>query len=102
MIFDTARVTSTAGTPTGTVDFQLFTNPTCTGTPLYDSGPVTLVNGLASTNDAATQPPTLNANGSYYWQVSYTPAAGSIFTASSSPCGTEQTTISGNTPGVDP
>jgi hypothetical protein len=99
VISDFAKPTG-FGTPTGTVDFQLFTNSTCTGTPLYNSGPVTLVNGLASTDGAATQPPTLSANGTYYWLVSYSGDANNL--PSTSPCGTEQTTISGNTPGVDP
>ena len=102
VISDTAQVSSSSGTPTGTVDFQLFTSSGCTGTPLYDSGPVTLSNGLASTSSAQNQPPTLNSNGTYSWLVSYTPASGAPFSASTSPCGTEQTTISGNTPGVDP
>jgi hypothetical protein len=88
------------GTPTGTVDFKLFTNSGCTGTPLYDSGSVTLSSGTASTKDAATQPPTLNTNGTYYWLVSYSGDANNQ--PSTSPCGTEQTTISGNTAGVDP
>jgi hypothetical protein len=105
VISDFAKVGSASGTPTGTVDFLLFQEPSsnCTTTPIYDSGPVTLdANGNASTNGAATQPPTLSANATYSWQVSYTPASGSNFLASSSPCGTEQMTISGNTPGVDP
>jgi hypothetical protein len=99
VISDFAKPTG-FGTPTGTVDFKLFTNSTCSGTPLYDSGPVTLVNGLASTDGAATQPPPLSANGTYYWLVSYSGDANNE--PSTSPCGTEQTTISGNTPGVDP
>jgi hypothetical protein len=99
VISDFAKPTG-FGTPTGTVDFKLFTNASCTGTPLYDSGPVTLVNGLASTNGAKTQPPTLSANGTYFWLVSYSGDANNL--PSTSPCGTERTTISGNTPGVDP
>jgi hypothetical protein len=58
------------------------------------------VNGRASTNDAATRPPTVNANGTYYWPVSYSGDANN--SPSTSPCGTEQTTLSVNTPGVDP
>jgi hypothetical protein len=89
------------GTPTGTVDFQLFNNSACTGTPLYDSGPVALdASGHASTNGAATQPPTLSADATYDWVVSYSGDANNA--ASTSPCGTEQTSIAGDTPGVDP
>jgi hypothetical protein len=106
VISDFAKVTSTLGTPTGTVDFQLFQEPSssCTANKIYDSGPVPLdANGLASTDNAPNgKPPTLSANSTYSWLVSYTPASGSVFTASSSACGTEQITISGNSPGVDP
>jgi hypothetical protein len=101
VISDFAALTETFGTPTGTVDFKLFTNSTCTGTPLYDSGAVTLENGLASTNNAPNgQPHTLSANGTYFWLVSYSGDANNL--PSTSACGTEQTSISGNTPGVDP
>lgn len=96
-IADFAQTTG-FGTPTGTVDFQLFTNSGCTGTPLYDSGPITLVNGAANTNSAATQPPLLTDNGTYYWVVSYSGDANNL--PSTSPCGTETTTISGNTAGI--
>jgi hypothetical protein len=89
------------GTPTGTVTFRLFTNSTCTGTPLYNSGAVPLVNGLASTDNAPNgKPPKVTANGTYYWLVSYSGDANNE--PSTSPCGTEQTTIAGNTSGVDP
>jgi hypothetical protein len=97
LISDFAKVSSANGTPTGKVNFKLFGNSTCTGTPLYDSGDVALVNGLANTDNA---PQTLSANGTYYWLVSY--LGDGNFSPSNSPCGTEQITISGNTPGVDP
>lgn len=85
------------GTPTGTVDFQLFTDSACSADKLiYDSGAVTLVDGLASTPD----PQTVDANGTYYWLVSYSGDVNNL--PSTSPCGAEQTTISGNTPGIDP
>jgi hypothetical protein len=94
-------VSSSAGTPTGKVNFKLFDNSSCSGMPLYSSGDVSLVNGLANTDNAPNgKPPALGANGSYFWLVSY--LGEGIFSPSSSPCGTEQLTISGNTPGVDP
>ena len=90
------------GNLTGTVTFQLFDNASCLSSPtppnhkLYDSGPVTLVNGLASTPN----PPLVNTNGTYYWLVSYSGDANNL--ASTSACGAEQTTITGNAPGIVP
>src|SRR5262249_25598151 len=98
VIADFAKPTG-FGTPTGTVTFQLFTSSNCAaGTRIYDSGDVPLTNGLASTNDAAMQPPALTANGTYYWLVSYSGDVNNL--PSTSACGSEQTTVSGNTPGV--
>ena len=89
------------GTLTGTVDFKLFDNPDCNGTALWDSGPVALDStGKATTDRASTQPNPLTTDGTYYWLVSYSGDANNL--PSTSPCGKEQTTISGNTPGVDP
>jgi hypothetical protein len=106
VISDFAKVASAGATPVGTVSFQLFREPSsgCTANRIYDSGPVPLnSSGLASTDNAPNgKPPTLSANSAYSWQVSYTPTSGSGFLPSSSPCGTEQIRISGNTPGVDP
>ena len=98
VISDFAKVTG-FGTPTGTVTFKLFTTSDCTGEPLYDSGPVSLVNGLARTPEpsASNAPPTLTADGTYRWVVSYSGDANN--TPSTSDC-TERTTIDGNTAGV--
>jgi hypothetical protein len=99
VITDFARPTG-FGTPTGTVTFQLFTNSSCTGTPLYDSGAVTLVDGLASATTGPLKTTGTDTSATFYWLVSYSGDANNL--PSTSPCGTEQTTISGNTPGVDP
>ena len=94
LISDYAKVTSSSGTPAGTVNFQLFTTSDCSGTPLF-SGSATLdSSGLAHVDD----PTALSANGTYSWLVTYSGNFGSA----TSTCGTESTTISGNTPGVDP
>jgi hypothetical protein len=96
--------TSGFGTPTGTVDFQMFTNSSCTGPPLYDSGDIPLVDGAARTPTADSadgltkKPPVLTDNGTYYWVVSYSGDANNE--PSTSPCRTETTTISGNTAGI--
>jgi hypothetical protein len=98
VVSDFAKVSSSLGTPTGKVNFKLF-GPLagCTGTPLFDSGEISLVNGLANTDNA---PQTLRDNGTYSWLVSY--RGDGNFAPSTSPCGTETLTISGNTSGVDP
>jgi hypothetical protein len=98
LISDYARVTSSNGTtPTGSVTFQLFTNSTCTSAgKIFDSGPVQLVNGLAHADDSNP----LSVNGTYYWLASYSGDA--TFQPAVSPCGAEQTTVSGNTPGIAP
>ena len=97
VISDFAKPTG-FGTPTGTVTFQLFATSDCSGTPLYSSGPITLVNGLAQTTSSPSL--TLTNNGTYNWLVSYSGDANNL--PSTSPCGTENTTISGNTPGIVP
>jgi hypothetical protein len=90
------------GTPTGTVTFQLFDNASCLSSPtppnnkVYDSGPVTLSGGVATTPN----PPTVSANGTYFWKVSY--SGDNVFGPATGACGDEQVTTSGNTPGVDP
>ena len=43
---------------------------------------------------------TVSNAGTYFWRDSYSGDANNL--PSTSPCGTELTTISGNTPGVDP
>src|SRR5262249_54944828 len=54
VVHDEARVTKTAGTsagvpnPTGTVDFTLYDNGTCTGTVLATAANKPLVSGVAS------------------------------------------------------
>jgi hypothetical protein len=90
------------GKLTGTVRFQLFTTSDCSGTALYDSGlaPISSTTGKASTDNAPNgPPPLLKDDGTYYWLVTY---SGDANNAPSTKCGVEQTTISGNTPGVDP
>jgi hypothetical protein len=68
----------------------------CTGNPIFEA-PATLdANGLAHVTDSNA----LNANGTYKWVVTYNGDANNE--PSTSAWGTEQVTMSGNTPGVDP
>jgi hypothetical protein len=107
VVTDFARVSAPAGAPTGTVTFKLFKEPStnCTTNPIYTSGPTTLTadpsGGKFSTANTTANPFTLPGNGTYSWLVTYTPADNS-FASSSSSCGTEQTTVSGNSPGITP
>jgi hypothetical protein len=97
LISDYVKVSATNGTPTGNVTFQLFTDATCaSGSKVFDSGPVQLVNGLAHADD----PTPLGLNGTYYWLASY--GGDANYAPAASPCGAEQTTVSGNTPGIAP
>jgi hypothetical protein len=95
VISDFAKPTG-FGTPTGTVTFKLFDTANCTGNPIFEATATLDANGLAH----VTNPNALNANGTYKWVVTYNGDANNE--ASTSPCGTEQVTMSGNTPGVDP
>jgi hypothetical protein len=96
LISDTAKVTGN-NTPTGTVSFQLFTSADCSSGKVYDSGPVNLDSGGLAT---ASDPNPLTANGTYSWLVTYSGDGNNVPATSS--CGTEQTSISGNSPGILP
>ena len=52
--------------PTGTVTFNLYSNPNGTGTPLYTSPAVTLVGGMATSPGYTT-----TATGTDYWVATY-------------------------------
>ena len=67
-VHDSATVTSTAGTPTGTVDFKFFNGP-CggDGTQIGTTSTVALVNGVA---DPSAASPALAA-GNYHYSAHY-------------------------------
>jgi hypothetical protein len=79
------------------VTFQLFASADCSTGNVFDSGPVTLDNTGNAHADNSTP---LSANGTYNWLVSY--SGDGNFAPSASPCGTEHTTILGNSPGIIP
>src|SRR6185312_8135172 len=68
---DTATFDNTAVSPTGSVDFALYSDSGCT-TPvagMSGSGSISLVSGAYKASFSATwTPPTA---GTYYWQASY-------------------------------
>jgi uncharacterized repeat protein (TIGR01451 family) len=76
-ISDTATVTGVSGgpTPSGTVIFQLFDNPTCSGTVFGSDTDVPLVALVGSSPPAASATGSLTAPsppGTYFWHVTYT------------------------------
>lgn len=71
-----------AGSPAGTVKFQLYPSADCSGSAVYDSGDVALTSGTAST-PAATEV----TAGTYSWKVSFTPSASNVnYTSGSTTC----------------
>jgi hypothetical protein len=86
---DTARITgANASSATGTVDFALYNNSSCTGAPVF-SGTGEASAGTASIADDAS--PGL-APGKYYWKAAYT--GNTTNGASVSNCGSEVLTVS--------
>jgi hypothetical protein len=85
---DTATITGTnASSATGTVDFALYDNSSCSGTPTF-SGTAEATGGTAAIADDASPglPP-----GKYYWRAVY---SGNATNASStSACGSEVLTV---------
>ncbi|HEY1267615.1 MAG TPA: kelch repeat-containing protein [Candidatus Binatia bacterium] len=68
-VHDSAAVSGSGATPTGTVTFKYFANGTCTGEPAATSGAFTL-NGSGSA-DGTTFTQTPNSVGSVSFQASY-------------------------------
>jgi hypothetical protein len=109
-ITDFARVTGLTGLALGgSVKFALFDNladcnaynpATNTPTPLAGT-PITrtLSGGTSGSETVNSGAVTVTANGTYYWNVSY---SGDTFNQASNSTCTEQTTVSGNVSGVDP
>ena len=87
-ISDTATVTGAAGpgSPTGSVTFTLFgpDNATCTGAPIFTSGPQALAPGAPPTATASSAPFTPVTAGSYRWVAAY--GGDAAYPAVTSPC----------------
>jgi hypothetical protein len=113
---DTAEISATAGNLVagGTVEFELFTNATCDGTPVYEET-VTLTTNApseeASTSNTSFRittgydDPADSEAGRHSWRVTYTPAAGdTAHTGSRSTCDSEHFNITYTNdagPGID-
>jgi hypothetical protein len=90
--------TITPSTATGTVTFHLFapSDATCSGTPIYSEGPITVVSGAAATSIGYVS----NAVGIWHWTADYSGdlATGGTDQPSSSTCASEPTTVGPATP----
>jgi hypothetical protein len=86
----------------GTVDFQLFSNSSCTGPPLFDSGNQAVDTSNGTANSGNFSLPFTNTDTTYYWLANY--SGDQINSPTSSPCGTENFSVAGNNlpSGVDP
>jgi hypothetical protein len=85
---DTATITgANASGATGTVDFALYNNSSCTGTPVF-AGAAAAVGGAASIADNSS---TALVLGKYYWKAAYT--GNTTNAASASTCGSELLTV---------
>jgi hypothetical protein len=67
-ISDTATVSGTGATPTGTVVFTAFTTGDCSGTAAFTSGAITLAGGPPPTATGSFTP---TAPGTYNWIATY-------------------------------
>ena len=97
-INDTVKLTGSAGTVTGTVDYNLYFLPgappasfatACSGTPFASELGKALVNGAATSQSVST---TAGKVGTYVWQDVYHPAAGSQYSGATETCGDEKVT----------
>lgn len=78
-----------AATATGTVTYDLFSNPTCTASSkVFSGGTVGVSAGLAGPSAAVT---TALAQGTYYWEAAYSGDVHNV--ASISACGSEVLTV---------
>lgn len=83
---DRATIAGTnASSASGTVDFALYDNSSCAGTPTF-SGAATATAGVASISDGAAL-----GVGKYYWKAAYT--GNTTNEASTSDCGSEVLTV---------
>jgi uncharacterized repeat protein (TIGR01451 family) len=88
-------ILSDGAAPTGTITFDLYDNPNCTGAPLHEET-VSVDNGNG-TYETATGVQ-LNNAGTYYWVASY--GGDSSNTSAISGCADEPVTVAPNQPSI--
>ncbi|HET7676280.1 MAG TPA: hypothetical protein VFK38_00345, partial [Candidatus Limnocylindrales bacterium] len=89
-VYDTAIISGETATAGGTVTYKLWANDSCTGDPIFTSGPHTVTAGAVP--DSGTF--TFTAAGTYGWQAVYSGDANND--GSSSTCGTETVVVDAN------
>ncbi len=87
VVRDTATLTGATATAAGSVTYNLYYNSTCTGTPVYTSGPHTVTNAIVPNSGTFT----MSFPGTYNWQAVYTGTTTDNSTTST--CGTETFTV---------
>jgi uncharacterized repeat protein (TIGR01451 family) len=92
-VHDTSTLTGATADAGGTVHYQVFDNPQCTGTAI-DAGTKTVTNGVPGNSDAIT----FNLAGKFYWQADYSGDANN--NAATSSCNLEVVTVAKNIPSI--
>lgn len=103
-VYDTAAVTPGVGTTAGgTVTYALYTDSSCTVAstdPVFDPASSATVTIAADGTIPPSPTLTFTQVGTYYWQATYTPAAGSRDSGSKSVCSTEPLTVVAPQPNI--
>ncbi len=76
MVHDQATVSGSLGTPTGTVDFALYPNNSCTAPAGSSQNGIALVNGVASSSALAATGPGMSYIAHYSGDATYNPSDG--------------------------
>jgi uncharacterized repeat protein (TIGR01451 family) len=92
-VHDTSTLTGATADAGGTVHYQVFDNPQCTGTAT-DAGTKTVTNGVPGDSNAIT----FNTAGKFYWQADYSGDANND--AATSSCNLEVVTVAKNIPDI--
>jgi hypothetical protein len=101
-VTDRAQISGFAsGGGPSTVDFRLYDNSTCSGTPIFEQKGVLVddVNGIATSKEISVQN-TGTSDKTFYWVVDF--SGNDYNSASTSACGKETFTIHPDGSGVDP
>ncbi|MDU0314465.1 Ig-like domain-containing protein [Phycicoccus sp. M110.8] len=92
-VYDTSTITSTLGTPAGTVTYSLWTDNTCktaSTDPTFTRGGNTATVTVAGDGSVPPSPSLVfSAADNYWWQAQFVPGAGSRLTGSTSACASE-------------
>jgi hypothetical protein len=88
-VTDSATLSGASSDAGGTVTYSVFSNSSCSGTPVANGGTKTVANGVVPDSDSVT----FNSAGIFYWQAIYSGDAHN--TSAISSCTSEQLTVIG-------